>query len=237
MECPADICAWTAAHHLELNLYKTKIPLFLRKDCPRTVEDITISVSSTARNLGVILYNILSCPPNITAVAQFCRFTLNNFCQIWFLLTKDATQLLVQALVISRLDYCNSLSVGLPASATKPSQLIQNTAVCLVFNLPKFSHVTPFLRDFHWLPVAVHIQFTMMVLAPQGRQWNSTHLPPSTGQTTRPSVSTWLQFISWLAGTAIAESKQRSLSKIKTVLVAPDHCQDNRVTSHLPQNI
>ncbi|KAK6301287.1 hypothetical protein J4Q44_G00293850, partial [Coregonus suidteri] len=67
-------------------------------------------------------------------------------------LTQEAAQVLIQALVISRLDYCNSLLAGLPACAIKPLQLIQNAAARLVFNLPKFSHVTPLLRTLHWLP-------------------------------------------------------------------------------------
>ncbi|KAK0143403.1 hypothetical protein N1851_018475 [Merluccius polli] len=57
--------------------------------------------------------------------------------------TMEASQLLVQALIISRLDYCNSLLAGLPASAIKPLQRIQNAAARLVFNLPTFSHMTP----------------------------------------------------------------------------------------------
>jgi len=40
-------------------------------------------------------------------------------------LTEHATQLLVQALVLSRLDYCNALLAGLPACSVK---LIQNAA-------------------------------------------------------------------------------------------------------------
>ena len=35
-------------------------------------------------------------------------------------LTREAAQLLVQALVISRLDYCNSFLAGLPVSVIKP---------------------------------------------------------------------------------------------------------------------
>ncbi|KAI4887135.1 hypothetical protein NFI96_026115 [Prochilodus magdalenae] len=69
-------------------------------------------------------------------------------------LSKEASQPLVQSLVISRLDYCNSLLAGLSLRAIRPLQLVQNAATRL-FNLPKFTHVTPLLRSLHWLPVAV----------------------------------------------------------------------------------
>ncbi len=49
----------------------------------------------------------------------------------------------MQALVLSRLDYCNALLAGLPASSIKPLQLIQNAAARLIFNEPKRTHVTP----------------------------------------------------------------------------------------------
>ena len=75
-------------------------------DLSVTVQDVTVSPSSTVRNLGVILDNGLSCTPNITAVARSCKFALYNICRIWSLLTKDTTQILVQPLrLISRLDY------------------------------------------------------------------------------------------------------------------------------------
>ncbi|KAK5930426.1 hypothetical protein CgunFtcFv8_026661 [Champsocephalus gunnari] len=80
-------------------------------------------------------------------------------------LTQKATQVLVQALVISRLDYCNSLLAGLPACAIRPLQLIQNAAARLVFNLPKCSHTTPLLRSLHWLPITARIHFKTMLLA------------------------------------------------------------------------
>ncbi|CAB1343981.1 unnamed protein product [Coregonus sp. 'balchen'] len=47
----------------------------------------------------------------------------------------------------------------------QPLQLIQNAAARLVFNLPKFSHVTPLLRTLHWLPVEARICYKTMVLA------------------------------------------------------------------------
>ena len=65
-------------------------------------------------------------------------------------------------MVISCLDYCNSLLRSLPAYAI---QLIQNAAARLIFNLPKFSHVTPLLQALHLLPVAARILFKVLTLA------------------------------------------------------------------------
>ena len=108
-ECLADISALTTVHHFKLSLSKTELLFIPGKDCPRmdpsvTVEDVTVSPLPTVRNLGVILCDGLSCNPNITAVAPSCRFTLYNICRIRSLLTKNAKQLLVQALVILHLD-------------------------------------------------------------------------------------------------------------------------------------
>ncbi|KAI4880227.1 hypothetical protein NFI96_017282, partial [Prochilodus magdalenae] len=80
-------------------------------------------------------------------------------------MVKEATQLLVQSLVISRLDYCNSLLAGLPLRAIRPLQLVQNAAARLIFNLPKFTHVTPLLHSLHWLPVVARIRFKTRTLA------------------------------------------------------------------------
>ncbi len=80
-------------------------------------------------------------------------------------LTEHAAQLLVQALVISRLDYCNALVAGLPSNTIKPLQMIQNAAARLVFNEPKRAHVTPLFVSLHWLPVAARIKFKTLMLA------------------------------------------------------------------------
>ncbi len=61
------------------------------------------------------------------------------FC-LYIFLTEHAAQLLVQALVISRLEYCNALLAGLSSNTIKPLQMIQNAAARLVFNEPKRAH-------------------------------------------------------------------------------------------------
>ncbi len=49
---------------------------------------------------------------HIKKIARSCRFALHNIRKIKPFLTEHAAQLLVQALVISRLDYCNALLAG-----------------------------------------------------------------------------------------------------------------------------
>ncbi len=126
---------------------------------------IIITPSASVRNLGVIFDDQLTFKEHIAKTARSCRFALHNIRKIRPFLTEHAAQLLVQALVISRLDYCNALLAGLTSNTIKPLQMIQNAATRLVFNEPKRAHVTPLFVSLHWLPVAARIQFKTLMLA------------------------------------------------------------------------
>ncbi|XP_053531372.1 uncharacterized protein LOC128629084, partial [Ictalurus punctatus] len=167
--CLSGISVWMRENHLKLNLAKSErlvIPA-----CPSINHNLTVPLDSTtlkptrmARNLGVIHDDSLTFTDHISTTARSCRFILYNIKKIRLYLTEQVTQILVQALVISKLDYCNSLLSGLPASSIKPLQMIQNAAALLVFNQPKRTHVTPLFISLHWLPVAAHIKFKAFML-------------------------------------------------------------------------
>ncbi|KAK3522819.1 hypothetical protein QTP86_002712 [Hemibagrus guttatus] len=168
--CLVDISSWMTAHQLKLNPSKTELLIVPgdpspAKDLAIALNNSMISPSATARNLGVTMDNQLSFSSHVTNVTRSCRFLLYNIRSIRPFLSTQATQVLVQSLVISRLDYCNSLLAGLPLNAIRPLQMIQNAAARLVFNLHKFSHTTPLLRSLHWLPVAARIRFKTLMLA------------------------------------------------------------------------
>ena len=133
-------------------------------DLSITLGSATVTPSSSARNLGVTMDDELSLTAHIAAVSRSCRFPLYNIRKIGRYLSEHSTQLLVQALVLSKLDYFNSLLAGLPACATRPLQRIQNAVAHLVFNLPRRSHVTPLLISLHWLPVTARIRFKTLLL-------------------------------------------------------------------------
>ena len=58
----------------------------------------------------------------------------------------------VTALVLSRLDYCNAVGY-LPDSAAR-----------VVMDLRPRDHVSPALRDLHWLPIKQRIEFKLCLL-------------------------------------------------------------------------
>ncbi len=166
--CLADISCWMKDHHLQLNPAKTELlvvsanPSF---DHSFTFQlgSSTITPSKTDRNLGVVIDDKLNFTDHITKTARSCRFALYNIKKIRPFLSEHATQLLVQAFVLSRLDY--ALLAGLPASSIKPLQLIQNAAARLIFNEPKRTQVTPLFINLHWLPIAARIKFKTLMFA------------------------------------------------------------------------
>ena len=168
--CLKDISIWMKDRHLQLNLSKTELLVFPAKTTIPQQMNIQLDSSSltptrSARNLGVIIDDRLVFSEHVASIAKSCRFTLYNIRKIRPYLTQDSTQLLVQAMVLSKLDYCNSLLAGLPAYLLKSLQLIQNAAARLVFNQPKRTHVTPLLVTLHWLPIVARIKFKCLSLA------------------------------------------------------------------------
>ncbi len=160
--CVADISTWMKEHHLQLNLAKTELLVFpatptLQHDFTIQLGSSTITPSASVRNLGVIFDDQLTFREHIAKTARSCRFALHNIRKIRPFLTEHATQLRVQALFISRLDYCNALLAGLLSNTINPLQMIQNAMAQLVFIEPKRAHVTPLFVSLRWLPVAALI--------------------------------------------------------------------------------
>ena len=88
-------------------------------------------------------------------------FHLRSISKIRHSLTTEACKLLINALITSRLDYCNSILYSCNQSILQRLQLLQNYAARLVYRIPKFCHITPYLKDLH-LPVQARIQFKLL---------------------------------------------------------------------------
>jgi len=70
----------------------------------------------------------------------------------------------VQAFISSRLDYCNALLYGVSDGLMRRLQSVQNAAARLVTFARRRDHITPMLRQLHWLPVRQRVTFKIAVL-------------------------------------------------------------------------
>jgi len=73
-------------------------------------------------------------------------------------------QSLVVALVLSRLDYGNSVLVGLPIHLVRRLQSVQNAAARLICRLRRFDHVIDALVSLHWLRVPERVIYKIAML-------------------------------------------------------------------------
>ncbi len=71
---------------------------------------------------------------------------------------------LVHAFMTNRLDYCNALLGGWPASSINKLQIVQNVAARVLTRLRKYDHITPILHSLHWLPIKFCISYKILIL-------------------------------------------------------------------------
>ena len=115
-------------------------------------------------NLGFFMDNTLKNQVHINNLTSSAFNQMLNIRRICSKLDRDTTRTIIQALVMSKLNYCNSLLLGSAAYQLKKIQRIQNMACRIVCNLHKFDHVTPSMHDLHWLTVPQRIQFKIAYL-------------------------------------------------------------------------
>ena len=85
-----------------------------------------------------------------------CKAAMYNLLRIKHIrrhLTQEVAQIFVSSLVMSHLDYANSLLYGLPACNIDKLQHVQNYAAKLVLNRSKYDSRTLAFIDLHWLPI------------------------------------------------------------------------------------
>ena len=129
------------------------------------VGDASIPFARSVRNLGVIIDAELTMTDHISAVVSKCHCHLRSLGKLRSVLTQSAANSLALAMVISRVDYCNSVLWGLPSTQLDRLQKIQNTAARIVTRTKRSEHITPVLHSLHWLPVQKRINHKVLSLA------------------------------------------------------------------------
>jgi len=171
--CIEEIHSWCASRRLQLNPNKTEVIWFgSRVNLQKTADlDLSLHIGNdvirpmnVVRDLGVLLDDQLTMKQHISKITSVAFYHIRRLKKVRSLLGADITANLVSAFILSRLDYCNSLLASLPASTISPLQRAQNAAARLVKGLGPRDHVTPALRDLHWLPVQHRVTYKLCVL-------------------------------------------------------------------------
>ena len=144
-------------------MFGTKQRLPTLKDFRITVGDTTRIPSTSVCNLGVVFDSSLSMTTHISTICRTGYMHLHNISHIRRYLTIDATKALVHAFITSRLDYGNALLIGLPRDQINKLQRIQNMAARVITFTPCRDHITPVLKDLHWLPVKCRIEYKILL--------------------------------------------------------------------------
>lgn len=156
---------------MKLNTEKTEVLFFNESSSPRSELWWPAELNppplpaTSARTLGFKLDTNLSGNSQICHVSSSCFWKLKAMRRFLHLLPMDCRKSVVHALVISQLDYVNSLYLGLPDYLIRKLQIIQNAAARLIRNVPLRHHITPHLWSLHWLPIKRRLEFKALTVA------------------------------------------------------------------------
>ena len=167
--CTRDILIWCTINGLACNPDKTEI-IHLSSRFSKTppihafnVNGYRISPSHSVRSLGVTLDRHLQMSQHVNMLCKSAFFSLKNISKIRKFLDWDNTERLVHAFISSKIDYCNSILIGLPNEEIDKIQRVQNAAARLISGTKKYASITPILIKLHWLPVIARIEYKILL--------------------------------------------------------------------------
>ena len=118
------------------------------------------------RDIGFVFDDTMSMVAQIRRVCQVAYCHIRSIATIRECLSTTACKTIIHALVMSSLDYGNTMHYGLPQTQLRKLQMIQNSATLLITGTRRRErdHITPVLFSLHWLPVSQRIEFKLLLL-------------------------------------------------------------------------
>ena len=129
--CIFDICDWMRRNALKPNEDQTEFVIFSTKNNLRdnqclVVGKYKIEVSEYVKILGITFDNRMTLQKHITNSCRSVNIHSGKINSIRRYLSNTAVNTLVQSIVIARLDYCNSVCIGLPMDRLQRHRTVQH---------------------------------------------------------------------------------------------------------------
>ena len=169
--CLVDIKKWMLKNYLKLNTDKTDL-IFLGKknnltnfsDIPFLQGNTIIESSQVVKSLGVFLDPTLSMTRDINKRCSAAYYHLRNIGRVKRCLDQPRRILLIQSLILTKLDYCNSILANVPDYLINKLQMVMNAGVRFIYDLKRRDHITPYMKQAHFLPVKYRIRYKLCLL-------------------------------------------------------------------------
>ena len=169
--CISDVHLWMRTNLLKLNDDKTELIVLGTKSQLSKVGEVsikidndTISTAPSVRNLGIHFDKELKWIVHINCLTSNLYYILRKVAHVQHLLNEEATKTIIQALMLSKSDYCNSIYQGAPMYAINKLQRLQNMGCRIFKKIGKYDHITPHLMELHWLKIKECIVYKVCVL-------------------------------------------------------------------------
>ena len=126
-----------------------------------------MELTKRIRNLGITFDQEMSMRDQIQNTVKVGNYHLRNIAFIKQYLDTDTMKILMNNYVITRLDYCNSLTNKLPDYLLKKLQVLLNRAARMIANVRPWISAAPTLIELHWLPIKARIEYKICLLTHQ----------------------------------------------------------------------
>ena len=167
--CLKRIKEWMDLNYLKLNPEKTQLKLFKPNNeiLPFQINYLgqTVDPINEINILGVRLINDLELTAFISKKVRSCNMQLRNLNHIRNSIPFNSRKTLIINTIISQLDYCNSILACVYPTALRPLELILNRAIRFIFGINRFTHITPYMKKIHILPIRFRILFKLCLTA------------------------------------------------------------------------
>ena len=167
IECANSIRLWLLSNKLLINSSKTTVLNISTSETsfPNfTLNNMIISPSHSSKNLGLVFDDKLSLENHISSITKSSNFHLFRIKKIRTSLSRNLTKTLINALVLSRNDYCSSLLNLLPAKATAPLNRIIRSSIRTTYCLTRLDHSTTTSHQSSrmWLPFSLRCKLRIL---------------------------------------------------------------------------
>lgn len=161
---------WMEMHFLKLNPSKSQVIIFHPKAISKQLvfqrlllsDGSYIPISQEVYNLGVTLDSQLTYNSHISTTIAQGYHLIRNVSSIRKYLSDDHLKTLVNAVVIAKVDNCNSLLYGISSYDADRLQKFQNSCARLIYRKRKYDRVSGILKELHWLPSEARTYFKLL---------------------------------------------------------------------------